>query len=537
MGNWQTKEQLKELLVKLVEIPSVTGSASEIAMSEYIQLKLSELDFFKANPHMLELHPTHDGRKLVTALVKNGRSKKTVILLSHFDVVDIEDFGDWKNLAFRPDELTQAFNNHKDRLPEDVKDDLEKGQWLFGRGSMDMKAGLALEMSVLEEASAGHFTGNVLLLSVPDEEVNSLGMTTAVSVLLDLAEKYDLEYTAVLNTEPSFSKYPGDETCYIYTGSIGKVLPGFFCYGKETHVGEPLSGLNANYMVSEINRLMELNTDFCEMIEGEITPPPTNLMQKDLKIDYSVQIPHTAVAMFNLLTLNQPIDEINAELLKVAKAAAGQIEEHHFNQSKKFSQWASFKPQSMSVRVMTFEQLKKEAIALYGQSEIDRLESYTLANFQELGDRDLSTRLVYDLASLCKHLAPMIILFYSPPFYPAVSSRDNPRIMDVVTNVIKAAKEQNIDIEHQYYFAGLSDLSYAALQQDSVSLYHLFGNMPLNGKRYDLPINAMQTLNLPVLNLGPYGKDAHKWTERLDVDFSFGKLRPLLTYCVEQLLR
>ncbi|MFC7394777.1 M20/M25/M40 family metallo-hydrolase [Scopulibacillus cellulosilyticus] len=537
MENWQTKDQLKELLVKLVEIPSITGSESEIAMSEYIQLKLSELKFFKNYPHMLELHPTNDGRKLVTALVKNGHSKKTVILLSHFDVVDIEDYGDWKNLAFRPNELTQTFKENRDHIPEEVNKDLNSGHWLFGRGSMDMKAGLALEMSLLEEADAGRFSGNVLLLSVPDEEVNSLGMTTAVEVLLDLAEKYDLEYTAVLNTEPSFPRYPGDEARYIYTGSIGKVLPGFFCYGKETHVGEPLSGLNANYMVSEINRLMELNTDFCQMIEGEMTPPPTNLMQKDLKVDYSVQIPHTAVTLFNLLMLDQPLEVINAELLKIAGQAAKQIEDHHFNQSEKFSQWASFKPESVSVRVMTFEQLKKKAIALYGQSEIERLESYTLANFQELGDRDLSTRLVYDLASLCKHLAPMIVLFYSPPFYPAVTSKDNSKIMDVMQNVIETAKNKNIDINHQYYFAGLSDLSYAALQQDSASLYDLFYNMPLYGKRYDLPVNAMQTLNLPVLNLGPYGKDAHKWTERLDVDFSFGELRPLLSHTVEQLLK
>jgi arginine utilization protein RocB len=51
-------------------------------------------------------------------------------------------------------------------------------------------------------------------------------------------------YTLVLNSEPMFPRYPGDQTNYVYTGSIGKILPGFYCYGKETHVGESLAGLN-----------------------------------------------------------------------------------------------------------------------------------------------------------------------------------------------------------------------------------------------------------------------------------------------------
>lgn len=63
-----------------------------------------------------------------------------------------------------------------------------------------------------------------------------------------------------------FEKFPGDQRQYFYTGSIGKVLAGFFCKGIETHVGEPFSGLNANLMVSEINRLLELNADYCEKV-------------------------------------------------------------------------------------------------------------------------------------------------------------------------------------------------------------------------------------------------------------------------------
>ncbi|MCK9911279.1 hypothetical protein MXD81_19160, partial [Microbacteriaceae bacterium K1510] len=91
-----------------------------------------------------------------------------------------------------------------------------------------MKCGLALHMSMLEQAVAGEFAGNLLLLTVPDEEVNSVGMRAAVPVLLELAKQHGLDYSACLNSEPIFPRYPGDENKYIYSGSIGKVLPGFY---------------------------------------------------------------------------------------------------------------------------------------------------------------------------------------------------------------------------------------------------------------------------------------------------------------------
>ena len=40
--------------------------------------------------------------------------------------------------------------------------------------------------------------------------------------------------------------------------------------------------------------------------------------------------------------------------------------------------------------------------------------------------------------------------------------------------------------------------------------------MPAFGSKYDLPIKDMQKLNLPVVNIGPFGKDAHQYTERLE---------------------
>lgn len=60
-------------------------------------------------------------------------------------------------------------------------------------------------------------------------------------------------------------------------------------------------------------------------------------------------------------------------------------------------------------------------------------------------------------------------------------------------------------------------------------------NMPVWDKGYSLPIGDMKKLNVPVLNIGPVGRDPHKWTERLDADFAFVTLVDLLQLTIEKL--
>ncbi len=538
MEKWQSKESLMYLLSRLVEHQSITGSYPEVALAEYIHLQLQDLDYFKDNPHMLALHPTSDGRSFVTGLIKNGAAKKTVILISHFDVVDVEDYGQLKNLAFSPYDLTEEIYKNLDKMPLEVQNDLESGEWVFGRGVMDMKAGIALQMSMLEKANAGEFDGNLLFLTVPDEEANSLGMIEAVPVLVEMAKQHDLNYTACLNSEPVFTNYPGDQNLYVYSGSIGKLLPGFFCYGQETHVGEPFSGLNANYMVAEVTKELELNADFCEVVDGEVTPPPTNLMQKDLKEGYSVQIPHVGVTLFNVLGMESSIQQITDKLMKAVKTAARRIEHHYLEKATAFSMLQSYVPEPFKVNVLTYEQLHQRAVTLFGEAEIKRRQDYISANFKDLGDRDLSTRMVFDLAALCKDDGPMIVLFFNPPFYPAVSSRHDPFIQETIHRVMAYSDTKHeVKLKPQHYFPGLSDLSFVGLERTKETIQPLMSNMPLYGQSYTLPLEALEQLKVPVMNLGPKGRDAHKWTERLELTYSFETLHEMLPFTIKQLLR
>ncbi len=285
----------------------VSVPCGELEMATLLNDLLSEIDYFRAHPDQVSLIPTADdppGRAAVCALLEGDRSSRnTVIILSHYDVVNVADYGLLRDYAWQPHELRRRLESVP--LPDDAARDVQSGDYLFGRGVMDMKFGIALHLELLRQFDeSGHCPGNILFLSVPDEEANSAGMLSAVPELLRLQEQ-GLRFAGAINSEPFFPAYPGDTTRYIYTGTVGKLLPMVFCQGQQTHAGEPFSGLSPDLMLSMVVQQVEFNLELVETNLGTISAPPVCLKMCDLKKDYSVQTPAAAYAYFNLITLGR----------------------------------------------------------------------------------------------------------------------------------------------------------------------------------------------------------------------------------------
>lgn len=522
MAQWSEQEAFYDLLVTLVRFSSVTGTEGEREFPEFLASLLAPLPYFQQHPDHLVISRTRDGLPWLMAMVAASPHPDTVILLSHFDVVDVKDYGPLADHAFDPETLIEYMKGHAEELPVDVRADLDTGNWLFGRGIMDMKAGLAMQMALLAEAACGELAANLILLSVPDEEVNSVGMQDALSTLLSWQEHHHLSYALLLNTEPIFPKHPGDFTHYLYTGSIGKVLPGFYCYGKETHVGEPLSGLNANYMAAQLTRAIEWNPDF---VRGshDAPPPPTNLYQRSLKETYSVQTPYRAVTLTNLLITDQSLPAVVDQLRRLAKVTAEEIVRDY----QKKTTGLNIKPDSFTIRVVTYQELRQEAIQHYGE-DVTRSIEIDIATSTPGDERDRSIAIVDAMARLEKAEAPLIVLFFAPPYYPAVNSSDHPLISSLVhTLTARAHAIHGITLQEDRYYGGLSDLSFGGSSQDH-DISVLVDNLPLWQHGYELPLASMQQFNVPVLNVGPWGRDAHQWTERLDFHYAYHVAQDLL---------
>ncbi len=268
-------ERIKALMLELVQIQSDTGTHQEKDVEVYLHDWLGQREYFKNHPDYFGLFPLVKDpleRSIVWGLVK-GQGDQTVILMHHHDVVDAFDYGSLEKWAYDPLKLQSALAGME--LTQEARFDLESDQWIFGRGTGDMKAGAAIQCVVLEDYSEkADFKGNILLLSVPDEENLSEGMRGSLGLLAELKTAFNLDYKIIINSEPH-SKEQGRIGSF-HIGSAGKLLPVIYVRGKKSHIGHIYQGFNPILLLSEIVLQTELNTDYCDVVRGEVSPRTTS---------------------------------------------------------------------------------------------------------------------------------------------------------------------------------------------------------------------------------------------------------------------
>ncbi|MFC4355236.1 M20/M25/M40 family metallo-hydrolase [Chryseomicrobium palamuruense] len=516
MLNWQTPEQLETLVKELVSWESISTTPGEIDFAHRVAEKLCTLPYFQTNQEYLHVGDAGEGRLFLAARTKHPEAVKTIVLISHFDTVGIEEYGELAPLAFHPDELGNALQRHKDLLPPDAQRDLESGDYLWGRGTMDMKAGLVIHMATLEKAIVEEWPINMVLLTVPDEEMNSAGMRAAVTHLAKWQEELGLDYGLFLNGEPVFSMNPSDTSYRIYSGSIGKIMPSALFFGKETHVGEPMRGMTSSLLAAFMTRRMEMNPLFKEEVHGEVTPLPVTLQQKDMRESYSTQTPFMTSALYNVFTMKQSAADVMNQFETVAHAAAKEINEWY----EAICQMEKVHPVG-KVQVLRYEELFAYAVKKLGEKTIEAIKQECIQR-DEHDDREKALQIGKKLLTRCPELAPAIILLYTPPYYPAVNSSEDALIQECIEAVKNVANEQfGLKVELGHYFNGISDLSYVNYQGDVNGWGAYESNSPVWNATYSIPFADMEKLQAPVLNVGPFGKDAHKRTERLHIRSAF----------------
>ncbi|UTH13905.1 M20/M25/M40 family metallo-hydrolase [Macrococcus equipercicus] len=525
---WQTAADREALLKQIVKHDSITLSEGEKTFPYLVKALLQQLDYFKQHEEQVILAPTGDGRHSVMGYYKAPASKQTIVLISHYDTVGIDDFSDYQELAFDMDAVTEAFKKDASYLDESAVEDLENDAYFFGRGSMDMKPGLMLHLSLIEKAIAESWDINLVLLTVPDEEVNSLGMRTAMTRLNELRQAEGLEIMLHLNSEPTFQQSSTDHAHYVYSGSIGKIMPSVLCYGRETHVGTPMSGVSSNFMLSYINQAMEFNAQFKEHFEDEATPLPVSLMNKDLKDYYDVQTPFRSAALFNVFLFKQTAADVFNTFNNIVRDAVTRCAADYNNIMA-----AEGVDYTIDVPVLTYEELVKEAVSQFGQARVDEEIDNVLKTYPELYLQNI--HVVDHLLTLCKSITPAVVTFFAPPYYPAVNSSFEPLIESLVATAnATSVREFGRESKRLHYFNGISDLSYAKYDADSTSDAIYEHNTPSFNKTYHIPFDDIKANNAPVLNCGPIGKDAHKVTERLNKKNAFEELPVLLETLIKE---
>lgn len=534
-------DRIEQLTLELVACRSVVGTADEIAMGTLIFRLLSEIPYWKQHPELLTKQPFKNdplGRFSVMARLEGEKddSKKTVIAIGHTDTVGISDYGDFKDLATKPEALIEALKSVT--LSEDAKRDLDSGNWLFGRGILDMKCGLAILISILELLSEdiSNLSGNIVFAAVGDEEGNSGGMLSVVPELVRLQDDMGYEYLAVVDTDYMSPRYEGDEDRYVYIGTVGKLMPSFYVVGKETHVGDPFKGLDPNHIAGAIIQKINKNVAFSDVADGEVSLPPISLQHRDLKEEYSVQIARTANLYFNYATHKSTPDEVMSKMIRAAHEAFSDVVnvlneryDIYCKASRTAHTLLPWRARVISYQAL-YEAVKEERGEAALEAHLEALKAEMLKD-PSIDERLFGQRVVEAVHSLWSFKDPIVIVYFSPPYYPHNFVKGNwakdLRLLEAVDKAIQGHGSDS-KVTSRKFYPYISDLSFVSAPK-SERIVALQNNMPAYGSRYVLPIEEMQKLSLPVVNIGPYGKDAHQFTERIEKHYSF-YVAPQLVY-------
>lgn len=547
--NAGTFERIKRLTIDMVKKSSVVRCGQEeVEFAKDLQNILLEIPYFQKNPDNVRLVPLENdsfNRYYVSAFLE-GKVKcpDTVILLSHFDVVGVSDYGELSKYAFDPEKLKQKMMDIKTNFSEEVQQDIESEDWLFGRGVVDMKSGIAQHIWLLEKISneLDTINGNILFLSLPDEEALAMGAQSSAKHLRKMIEEKNINPVGLIKGDAILPRYKDDPNNYIYFGTIGKYLLSFYICGIAAHAGECMKGLDSNLIASSLVQRMSMNYDFCEEADGEITPPPVTLKQSDLKEVYDVQIPYESHVYFNYFSFTKSPQNVLEIGKKEAKKAVQEMYNNLIKQKKKYYKKADipYNPEQDDANIFIYDELVKKVVSEKPhlmQEMHDFIEKFP---YNESDPAKLSLGIVRKLfreSNEFNEKKPCIIIYLSPPYVPRVQlNEDNVReqyFMKTIKNVV----ENNISkTQIRRFYPYISDISWFAMNDNVDDIHSLMVNTPGFDKTCSVDLKLLTDLNVPSANIGPYGKDPHQSTERVYMPNAFEHIPNLIYKVVKGLL-
>lgn len=528
---------IEELTKELVHINSINGTHGEGKIIEFIYEKMQAFPYYQENPTFLwTTNVKHDpiGRKNLFAFVKSpNETKKTIIYHAHLDTVDIEDYGHLKEFAFSPHKLEEFFGKYEGNA--EVQKDAQSGDWMFGRGAVDMKSGAAVHVANIQYFTQHleELDGNLLLILNGGEESEHNGIIDALDELSHLKIAHGLDFLMAINTDFTTPLYGDDPHRYIYTGVAGKLLPAFYIYGREVHVGDTLSGIDPNYIAAKITERIHNNLALTEQITGETILPPTCLYQRDTKESYTVQTASTSQIYFNYFLYEESPAHVVSKLKAVTQQACTEAEQYLQLQYEKYSEWSNVPKRSLSwhIEVVTYDELISYLNEKGVQTEAILAEVMKKNEGKEL--RQQSFALVDALQKADPEHQPRVVLFFAPPFLPHNYLKENVErdqvLKQTIEHIVKeVAMETGELFQVKRFFPYLADGSFLSIHATEEELQELLHNFPEWNTLYPLPFDKIKALNIPSVTMGVYGKDGHKWTERVYKPYSFGVLPKLI---------
>lgn len=516
----------RDFALRLTERPSETGTPDEASFGPWLATLLRDSKCFGPAPEVWTFPVAPGDPRHCVAMLVRGSGTKTVLLTGHYDTVTTRDYGDLRHLAIRPETLAIALAARVADAPDGttealVRADLAAG-YLPGRGLLDMKAGLAAGLAAIAGFATAPQDGNLLFLAVPDEENASAGARAAARDLPAQLASRGIDLCFAINLDAIADDGDGTDGRVIATGTVGKVLPTAFVVGVPVHSGFPLRGVNAAVLAGAIAARLEWAPELTDHSATTPGTPISLLSLKDGKTGYDVTTPGTAFATFSVLNHRRNPAEVLAQVRPlVAEAVAATLA----SLRSRAAQPDGPSPLLADCPILTYAELLAHTRSSQRGIDADlRAEALRLRDQgHTLPDTcEALTALVWQRAGLS---GPAVILGLGSIPYLA-TELDDAKAMQAVHALVQTARDRHdTSLRVVDYFAGISDVSFLG-QGDVGAFSALAANTP--GWDSLVQLGPDSLLQVPTVNLGPWGRDYHRPYERLETDYAFRVLPDLL---------
>lgn len=251
-------EHAKELTRLLVSMESSNPGTYENTLADYLEAQLmAVLPGFGTiiRKEYVDKNATIENEKrsrpLIMAVLPGENTKKELVFICHIDTVPIGD-------GWSVNPLTGVDGYHDDGMLEHKSSIQDR---IYGRGSCDMKSGLACALVTFAKACEqarknGKFQNTLKLILTSDEEGDMQGVEYAIRW------GWVQSTSMVMDTEPTNKE--------IQTAHKGRFWYELICHGKAAHASKPEEGANAilgmGYAMAEANALVQSlkEDDFCK---------------------------------------------------------------------------------------------------------------------------------------------------------------------------------------------------------------------------------------------------------------------------------
>jgi arginine utilization protein RocB len=314
----------------------------------------------------------------------------------------------------------------------------------------------------------------------------------------------------------------------IAKGTIGKLLLRALVVGKASHACYPLDGVSSSYLAAEL--VHEFSPELSEEEGAELAVPPTVLGSRDLKPSYNVTIPDRDFVFWSVIALRRTTQEVFEIAERLTQRAMSRAAAQMRERSASLKNPMKLSPAWWKIQTFTFEQAVRSAAQRDNFADQFKEHAAALAGRDELDFPSRSRRLAEFAWEAARLEGPAIILLIGSAPYPAnrlAQVESGNRLSQILTRVAQETSIAfNTPITQCEFFPAISDMSFLR-PADKAEFEFISQNTPLWGS--SIAWNREERIyDMPVINVGPWGRDYHHWLERTHNRYTFTVLPYLL---------